>query len=324
MVTNDPVGVGVAWTVACGSAACGSFNPPVSVGTLTPGGTKPYNASTTYTAPSGIPTGSLVTITATSLTDTTKSASQTVTITGPPPPPPPPVPISVSILPTNIYVQPSGPGRSASVTALVSNDPAGAGVDWTLTCGASNCGSISAHTGSGVAATFQNSSTVPTGGTVTITAKSTSDPTKSASATANIVSAAPIVVTMSPSSPLPGTLLTGSSATLTATRRAEHWKCRDQLDGNLRYGGCVRDVQSITGTYCEWQPDRLHRTGGSSVRSCYFHHCLLCGNNTIERSDCLNNHRRVAASAPLNIVYAICSGFSAKCNGGPCQRDGSQ
>ncbi|MEI9978447.1 MAG: hypothetical protein WDN23_05500 [Edaphobacter sp.] len=209
-VTNDPVGAGVIWTATCGSVACGSFNPTVS-------GNTAAATNTIYTAPATVPSGDTVTITATSLTDTTRSASAMLTITGPPPPPPPPQPIAVTILPSTVYVQKTGPGRSATLTALVSNNPAAGGVDWTLSCSTSNCGSISSHTASGAPATFQNSSNVPVDGTITVTAKSTSDPTKSTSATANVVTAQPIVVTMSTSSPLPATLKTASAATLAAT-----------------------------------------------------------------------------------------------------------
>jgi hypothetical protein len=205
-VTNDPVGAGVAWIATCGSGACGSFNP-----TTTASG-----ANTVYTAPAAIPAGGAVTITATSLTDTTKSASATITVTGPPPPPPPPVPIAVNILTPNVYVAKTGPARSASLAAVVTNDPSSAGVDWTLSCDTSNCGTISGHTASGGAATFNNTSTVAVGGTITITAKSTADPTKSASATATVVATAPTTVTMSTTSPLPATIEAGAQATLAA------------------------------------------------------------------------------------------------------------
>jgi hypothetical protein len=71
-VSNDPSNAGVDWTVTCGSAgACGSFNP-----THTPSGTQ-----TVYTAPSSVPTGSTVTITAASTADSTKNVMATVTIT---------------------------------------------------------------------------------------------------------------------------------------------------------------------------------------------------------------------------------------------------
>jgi hypothetical protein len=209
LVTNDPAAAGVIWTATCGSAACGSFNPTV---------TTVEGTGTTYTAPSAVPNGGTVTITATSLTDTTKSVSATVTITAPlppPPPPPPPAPIFIILLPANIYVEQTGAARSATLTAIVSNDTAAAGVDWTLSCSTSSCGTISSHTSSGAKATFQNSSTVPVGGTIIITAKSTTDPTKSATATVNVVTSPPIAVTLS--TPLPATLNTGSQATLAAT-----------------------------------------------------------------------------------------------------------
>jgi hypothetical protein len=205
VVANDPNVAGVTWTATCVGAACGSFNPATTLS----------NGRTTYTAPSAVPSGNTVTITATSVTDTTKSISVTVTITGPPPPPPPPLPIAVSVLPTNIYVFASGQLRVGHLAAVVSNDSANAGVDWTASCSATNCGTITGHTPSGATATFTNSSNVPAGGTITIRAKSTTDPTKSAVATATVVTATPITVTISAAPP--AMLNTGSQATLAAT-----------------------------------------------------------------------------------------------------------
>ena len=202
-VTNDPSGAGVIWTATCGStSACGSFNTAQTL-------------STTYTAPTVVPAGGTVTITATSLTDTTKFASATLTITAPPPP----VPVTVSVLPSSVYVTTSGSTHSTALTAIVTNDPAAAGVDWSLSCGASSCGTLNAstktHTASGVPVSYSSPSTIPPGGTVTITAKSTTNPAVSASATATILTTAPIVVTMS-SAP-PAALTAGTSATLAAT-----------------------------------------------------------------------------------------------------------
>ncbi|WP_150110624.1 hypothetical protein [Granulicella mallensis] len=202
-VTNDPLGAGVTWTATCGSSACGSFNPTSSL------------ESTTYTAPSVVPTGGIVTITATSLTDTSKSASAKVQITAPPPP----VPVTVSVLQSNVYLTTTGSTHSTSLTAIVANDPADAGVDWSLSCGASSCGSlggsVKTHTASGVSVSYVSPSSIPSGGTVTITAASTTNPAVSASATATILTTAPIVVTM-PSAP-PSALTTGAQATLAAT-----------------------------------------------------------------------------------------------------------
>jgi hypothetical protein len=70
-VANDNANAGVTWSVTCGSAQCGSFNP-----TSTPSGT-----ATAYTAPAVPPTPPTVTVTATSVSDTTKSASAIITVT---------------------------------------------------------------------------------------------------------------------------------------------------------------------------------------------------------------------------------------------------
>jgi hypothetical protein len=57
--------------VSCGATACGSLAPT----------TTPNEEPTTYTAPSAIPAGNTVTVTATSVADPTKSASQSIVIT---------------------------------------------------------------------------------------------------------------------------------------------------------------------------------------------------------------------------------------------------
>jgi hypothetical protein len=74
-VSNDSKNGGVAWTVTCGSASCGSFSPTATASGL----------STTYTAPNTAPTSNTVTVTATSVTDSTKSTSATITVTAAPP-----------------------------------------------------------------------------------------------------------------------------------------------------------------------------------------------------------------------------------------------
>jgi hypothetical protein len=74
-VANDSASAGVTWSVTCGSAQCGSFNPA----------TTPSGTATAYTAPAAPPTPATVTVTATSVADTTKSASASVTITAAPP-----------------------------------------------------------------------------------------------------------------------------------------------------------------------------------------------------------------------------------------------
>lgn len=164
VVNNDSASGGVKWSVTCSSSACGSFSPAQTASAV----------ATTYTAPSSVPTGNTVTITATSVTDSTKSISATITI----------LPLTVTIVPATLSV---GAGGTAQLNATVTNDVANAGVDWTLSCGsAGTCGSITAHTASGVAATYTAPSAAPSGNIVTVTATSTSIKTVSATATATV------------------------------------------------------------------------------------------------------------------------------------------
>ena len=75
-VNNDTKNGGINWSVTCGSAQCGSFNPAATGS----------GSSTVYTAPGAVPTPATVTVTATSVTDSTKSASATITIAATAPP----------------------------------------------------------------------------------------------------------------------------------------------------------------------------------------------------------------------------------------------
>jgi len=172
-VTNDPSNLGVHWTVACGSAQCGSFNPSSTASTM----------YTQFTAPPAISNGSTVTVTATSVADNSKSVSATITITQG-------VAITVIINP-----QPRAEMNvtsTAPFAAVVDNDQQDAGVNWTVTCSSSKCGSfITANPlASGSAATYQAPASIPTGGTVTLTATSVTDSTKSASTMVTITQAA--------------------------------------------------------------------------------------------------------------------------------------
>ena len=152
----------VTWSVTCGSTgACGTF------------GSNADGGAVTYTAPAAIPTGTAVTVTATSVADTSKSVSAQITIV-------PPIPISVSIL-----SPPASAQINAQVTLLatIANDvSANPEVTWTVTCGATACGSLSPTTTKiGVQTTYTAPAAIPAGGSITLTATSVTDPTKSAS-----------------------------------------------------------------------------------------------------------------------------------------------
>ena len=165
----------VTWAVTCGSpGACGSFGPNADA------------AATTYTAPSAIPAGTTVTVTATSVADNSKSVSAQITIV-------PPIPISVSIPSPPASLQISA---QSSLIATIANDvSANPKVTWTVACGTTACGSFNlTSTATGVGATYTAPAAIPTGGSVTVTATSVTDPTKSASAKIVITAAAPGLV----------------------------------------------------------------------------------------------------------------------------------
>jgi hypothetical protein len=177
VVTNDHIGsngkpMGVTLNVTCQVAGtCGSF------------------AGSYYLPPPVIPAGNTATITATSVADPTVSASATVTIV------PPVVAISLVVLPPASIPSGSATNLSAFVDDGTATNAAGQlGVDWSVSCNGSVCGSmIPQHTASDNGRSTQQVTTsyaappiVPTGGTVTITATATADPSKTVSATLTV------------------------------------------------------------------------------------------------------------------------------------------
>ena len=159
----------VNYTITCASAgACGSFSPSDEVGAVV------------YAAPSTVPSGGTVTVTATAAADTTKSVSANITIT-------PPLQIVVSFpasMPASLQVN-----ATVSLTATVTNDTsANPQVTWTVSCGDSDCGSFNpTTTANNFETAYTAPSAIPPGNTVTVTATSVTDPTKSASATITII-----------------------------------------------------------------------------------------------------------------------------------------
>lgn len=173
LVANDPANGGVTWVptgAGCAGATCGTVSP----------GSSASGVAVTYTAPSAVPSPATVTLTATSVTDGARSAAATITVTATPS-------IVVVVAPTNLSVQAGTAG--SSFTATVSNDGSNGGVTWALTqgapsCAASLCGTISpTSTGSGVAATYTPPASVSSTQSITLTATSVTDNSKSASAT---------------------------------------------------------------------------------------------------------------------------------------------
>lgn len=193
VVTNDTTNSGVTWSVSCPNDPCGTVTPVQTASGI----------AATFTAPPTVPSpnpppGLQVTITAfataTGLPGTSSTvvrSSVIVNIVAP---------ISVKIT-TPIANNTLTQNSSASIAAVVSNDSANAGVDWTVTCGSAGaCGSFSAsHTASGGPTTFTAPAAVPAGGIITITATSTTDPTKTDQELVSVTNAVP-----------PNSLLTGT------------------------------------------------------------------------------------------------------------------
>jgi hypothetical protein len=169
VVSNDSSNGGVTWSVTCGSAQCGSFNP-VTTGS---------GAATTYTAPANVPTGNTVNIVASSVTDGTATASTQITIA-------PPAGVSLSFLnppPAALTI-----GNTFPLTVVVTGDSKNAGVTWSVTCGAAACGTVNpTTTASNAATTYTAPAAIPAGNNVKVTATSVSDTTKTISATIVIV-----------------------------------------------------------------------------------------------------------------------------------------
>jgi hypothetical protein len=172
-VTADSANAGVTWTA--------------STGTITAAGV--------YTAPTPVSTAS-ATITATSKTDATKSATATVTLT----------PISLSaISPASISL---GTGGTAAFTDTVSNDSSNSGVSWSIGSGP---GTLTASSSTGV--TYNAPvSVIGAVTTVTLTATSIKDPTKTTTAT---ITLNPVTISLTPTTP--AAMIGGATQAFTAT-----------------------------------------------------------------------------------------------------------
>lgn len=177
-VTNDSTTPpnGVNWTVTCTAGTggdCGSFSAAHTAS----------GVATTYTAPTILPANGAVTITATSAAQASATVSQNITITTPL------IAVTFSLAPPNSIPV----GTTVPITANVANDSPTHpnGVNWSCTASdGGNCGSFNpTSTPSGTATAYTAPSAIPgNGGTVTITATSAADPTKS-------VASSPISIT---------------------------------------------------------------------------------------------------------------------------------
>ena len=177
-----------------------------------------------YTAPSNVPNPSTVTVTAVSQADSTKSASAAVAIVSP-------TMVTVTVSPSPATVAANGTQQFTATVTGTSNTA----VTWdvnNITGGNSTVGTISS---SGL---YTAPANVPNPSTVTVTAVSQADTTKSGSAQVTIVSSTTVAVNVSPSS---ATVAVGGTQQFTATvtgtsNTAVTWEVNNIIGGNSNVG----------------------------------------------------------------------------------------
>ena len=207
------------------ASVTGSTNTAVNwtyspqVGTLTVGGL--------YTAPASITAGQTVSVTATSQADTTKSATATVNLL-----PPASVLVQVSPTPVNLYAS-----QQQQFTASVTGNTNTA-VNWTYSpqVGALTVGGL-----------YTAPASITAGQTVSVTATSQADTTKSATATVNLLPPVSVLVQVSPT---PVNLYASQQQQFTSsvtgsTNTAVNWTYSPQV-GTLTVGGLYTAPASIT------------------------------------------------------------------------------
>ncbi len=182
-VKKDTSNAGVTWSVACnssGAGACGTISKTAGSGA---------NYTATYTAPSAIPAGGLVTVSATSVAASAAGAVNNPGLAT----------ISIAAVPPTISFLTSPPASITAnaqvpVSAVVANDVAPGGVTWTVQCGstvAGGCGYIQPYQSSSATNVTYTAPPVPPAGTTTalaagqvaIVATSTADNTVSVTST---------------------------------------------------------------------------------------------------------------------------------------------
>lgn len=190
-VQNDSTNNGVSWNLTASGTACAP-----ACGSLT-GVT---SSSVTYTPPTSVPTNQ-PTLTATSVHDGSKSDSDSFTIN------PASIIVTIQSKLTNVFAGSSHVFVAANVQNDFSSNPS---TTWKLTangtnCTASTCGTLSAAGTESI--TYNPPTAVPAApfNQPTLTATSTTDPTKSDSDTFTITAAPPISVTITKIASILGT-----------------------------------------------------------------------------------------------------------------------
>jgi hypothetical protein len=189
-ITNDKNLLGADWTVTCSSelppgtplppgqtidTSCGYFTPAHTASAPVPSYADNADGIVTYyTSPAAPPKSGTVTLYASASADHSQFSTLTLAIAG--------QPISIAIVGSPPPPFSLAPGQAMSLTGTLSNDyMAGeGGIKWSLSCGSSECGSLSSTTStSGTPITYTAPAAVPNAGAVVVTATSAAAPAAS-------------------------------------------------------------------------------------------------------------------------------------------------
>jgi hypothetical protein len=243
-VANDSQNQGVTWSCTP-SSLCGSFNPASTASA----------ATTVYTAPNTVPQSSsgIVTITATSVANSSASASATVAITS-----------NIVVAFASGFTPPSSANinQQFEVAATVTNDPNGGtdgnGVNWTVTCGSAGaCGSFNPTSTITTPTTYTAPPAIPTNTTVTITATSVTDYTKTVSGTVTIAQPVALLPNGTYVFQVTGQDINGSGSSLFNVSGAF----------TVNTNAITAGEQDFADTFAGWLSDSIQPTGVSSGTS---------------------------------------------------------
>jgi hypothetical protein len=153
-ITND-TGQGLSWSVSP-ATGCGSLS--ANTGT-----------SVTFDAPLPLTAQCTATVTVSSVADSTKKAQATITVD--------PTTIGITAPTGNQNI---AAGTAVPFTAAITNDGSGGGISWTLSP-ATGCGALSASSGTSITYDAPAETSIAAACTVTVTAESAADHSKTAS-----------------------------------------------------------------------------------------------------------------------------------------------
>jgi hypothetical protein len=174
------------------SVAAGGATVPTVTWTMTPTTVGTLTAAGLYTAPSSISANQTITITATNTANSAETVNGTLTL----------IPVAVSALsPSTVSLQINQTQTFTATVTGTSNQT----LNWTLSPSGATSGSVSS------AGVYNAPSTIPSSKTVTITATSAADSTKSSSVQITLI---PDTLAISPTSAI---LTAGQSQQFTAT-----------------------------------------------------------------------------------------------------------